>query len=133
VRANAFQELTAADVMSDVVLAIPQGMSVRGAARLMAEAGACAAPVTDARGRCVGLLLASDVLRWVADGEWAGPEIACFWTEWQMDAAAGGTTVGRRMTADPPAVTPDAPSPRDGSAPGGGERERRRTGAGGRV
>ena len=110
-RAKRFHELTPADVMSDVGFAIPEGMSVRGAARLMAEAGACAAPVTDAGGRYIGLLLASDVLRWVADGEPTGPDTACFWSEWQMDAAVGAATVGRRRTVDPPVVTPDAPLP----------------------
>lgn len=105
---KAFDELTVADVMRRGVVAVPEAMSLRGAARVMAAAGAGAAPVTDARGRCVGLLLASDVLRWVADGGGAGPGTACYWSEWQMGTPGGGE-VGRRMTADPPAVTPDAP------------------------
>jgi CBS domain-containing protein len=101
-------ELTAADVMRGGVVAIPAVLSLRDAPRVMADAGACAAPVTDDRGRCVGLLHASDVLRWVADGGATRPEPVGLWSEWQV-AAPGAGEVGRRMSLLPPAVSPDAP------------------------
>lgn len=103
-----FDELTAADAMRGGVVTIPITLSLRGAAWVMAEAGACAAPVIDARGRCVGLLHASDVLRWVAEAEVMNPDPGGFWSDWQL-AAPGAGEVGRRMTPAPPAVPSDAP------------------------
>ena len=103
-----FGDLTAGDVMRADVAAIPDGLSLRSAARLMASSGSCAAPVTDALGRCVGLLLASH-LRSVADGDGAGSNAACYWTEWQMGSPDGAGEVRRRMIAPPPVVTADAP------------------------
>ena len=51
---------TAADLMSPTVVTIPQDMSLRGAARLLAQADVSGAPVVDAAGRCVGVLSARD-------------------------------------------------------------------------
>lgn len=106
---RAFDELTAADVMRPDVAAIPDALTLREAALVMAEGGTCAAPVTDARGRCVGLLLASHVLRWAADGGGEAAGAAGYWADWQMAVPGGAAEVRRRMAAPPPAVTADAP------------------------
>jgi hypothetical protein len=103
---KAFDELTAADVMQGGVVAIPATLSLRGAARVLAEAGACAAPVTDSQGRCVGLLRAADIPHRVADQGVPNPEPVGFWSEWQMDAPAGETD--GRMPPAPQAALPDA-------------------------
>jgi hypothetical protein len=78
-----FRALTAGDVMSRAVVVLPRGMSVAGAARLLSERQLSVAPVIDAPGRCVGVLAATDLLRWAADGDRAGEEgpapTECVW------------------------------------------------------
>ncbi len=56
-------DLTAADLMSRDVTAIPENMSLKGAARLLRNARISGAPVVDAAGRCIGVLSAADFLR----------------------------------------------------------------------
>ena len=56
--------LTAADLMSRDVVAIPQEMSLRAAAHLLAQAAISGAPVVDSEGRCVGVLSATDFIHW---------------------------------------------------------------------
>jgi len=55
--------LTAADLMSRDVIAIPENMSLKGAARLLRNARISGAPVVDAAGRCIGVLSAGDFVR----------------------------------------------------------------------
>jgi CBS domain-containing protein len=43
-------------------------MSLRSAARLLVRAGISGAPVVDASGRCIGVLSASDFVRWTEEG-----------------------------------------------------------------
>lgn len=102
-RTKAFHELSAADAVRRGVV-IPKHMTHRGAAGLMAEGRA------DARGRCAGLLLAADLVRWLADGRPAGPEPASVWSEWQMKVPEAGNRreVRRRMNPEPPTVAPDS-------------------------
>ncbi|HJZ56651.1 MAG TPA: CBS domain-containing protein [Gemmataceae bacterium] len=109
-RAKAIHELTAADVMRRGVV-VPKEMTLRGAARLMAEGRVGAAAVTDARGRCAGLLLAAALVRWLADGRPAGPDPASVWSEWQMTVPEAGTgdEVRRHMNPEPLTVAPDTP------------------------
>jgi CBS domain-containing protein len=109
-RTNDFHKLTAADVMGRGVV-IPKHMTLRSAARMMAEGRVGAAAVTDARGRCVGLLLAAALVRWLADGSRVGPDPASVWSEWQMSVPEAGNRdeVRRHMTTEPPTVTPDTP------------------------
>jgi CBS domain-containing protein len=57
-------DLTADDLMTDAVVTLPEAMSLREAARLLAEASVHGAPVVDAEGRCVGVLSVSDLARW---------------------------------------------------------------------
>ena len=60
-----FVELTAADVMSREVIAVPKHLSLRAAARLLSGSHISGAPVVDHTGRCVGVLSTSDFVAWV--------------------------------------------------------------------
>jgi CBS domain-containing protein len=102
-----FLSLTAQDLMSREVVTIPREMSLRSAAHLLAQAEISGAPVVDAQGRCVGVLSATDILRWV-EGEapaaapsFAQPSTVC--SEWQVidPEALPVEEVGSYMTADP--------------------------------
>lgn len=57
-------ELTAADLMSEELLMISHSMSLREAARVLAQAQISGAPVVDAGERLVGVLSATDFIRW---------------------------------------------------------------------
>jgi len=61
---KSFFELTAADLASERVITVESGMSLRAAARLLAEARVRGAPVVDTDGRCVGVVSVSDLARW---------------------------------------------------------------------
>lgn len=61
---TALLNLTAADVMSASVVAIPEEMSLRGAAYLLSQAAVTGAPVVNAQGRCVGVISATDFVQW---------------------------------------------------------------------
>src|SRR4051812_20456478 len=87
---------------------VPKDMTLRGAARLMAEGRVGAAAVTDARGRCAGLLLAAALVRWLADGS-RRPEPVSVWSEWQMTVPDVGDEVRRHMISEPLTVAPDTP------------------------
>jgi CBS domain-containing protein len=69
-----FLALTAGDLMSQPVKIIPQGMSLRAAARVLFDANISGAPVVDASGRCVGVLSTTDFVRWAAKQNHKGPE-----------------------------------------------------------
>ena len=56
-------DLTAADLMSRDVVTSPEEMSLRGAARLLVNAGISGAPVMDAGGRCTGVRMAGSSMR----------------------------------------------------------------------
>jgi CBS-domain-containing membrane protein len=55
--------LTADDLMTRDVVRVPEGMSLRDAARLLLRNHVGGAPVVDAQGRCVGVVSAIDFLR----------------------------------------------------------------------
>jgi CBS-domain-containing membrane protein len=102
---------TAGDLMSRRVVAIPQGMSLRAAAGLLAKERISGAPVVDETGRCVGVLSASDFVKWAQDG---GPEkgvrftaAQCFCSEWQVVDLTflPPDEVRWHMTADPVMVS----------------------------
>ena len=62
--------LTAADLMMSPVVTIPEGTSLRDAARLLHRSNITGAPVVDAQGRCLGVLSSSDfVTRAREEGE----------------------------------------------------------------
>jgi len=72
--------LTAEDVMSREVVTIPRQTSLENAARLLRRADVSGAPVVDEADRCVGVLTATDFLRWAEKGgadQSAGPAAAC--------------------------------------------------------
>jgi CBS-domain-containing membrane protein len=105
--------LTAGDLMSRDVVVVPQEMSLRAAAHLLARASISGAPVVDAKGRCVGVLSATDFVRW-ADKPPAVPRrlAVCvpMFAEWEiMDVdLLPEDQVRAFMTADPVTVPPSA-------------------------
>jgi CBS domain-containing protein len=56
--------LTAADLMTTPVMTIPQGASLREAARLLCGSDISGAPVVDLHGRCIGVLSSRDFVTW---------------------------------------------------------------------
>src|SRR5262245_58965485 len=78
--------LTARDLMSTEVVAVPQEMSLQGAARLLSRWSISGAPVVDAEGRCVGVLSASDFLSWAEQDEDARKVAhpGCMVSAWQV-------------------------------------------------
>jgi CBS-domain-containing membrane protein len=105
--------LTAADVMSRDVLAIPRQMSLRAAAHQLVQAHVSGAPVVDEGGRCVGVLSTTDLARWLDGGQAARPAGTprCFCSDWQVIDPEGlpPDPVSRYMTADPVTATTDTP------------------------
>ena len=101
-------ELTAADLMSRDLTTIPEKMPLRGAARLLRRAGVSGAPVVDARGRCVGVLSATDFLRRAEDED--HPHHSGLHSEWEVIEVAevGADDVRTYMTRDLVKAAPDA-------------------------
>jgi len=100
---------TAADLMSATLVMVPQEMSLKSAAHLLAQAGVSGAPVVNSDGRCVGVLSATDFVHWM-DREHGGPT-ACAaspasWVARPMGAAGElpGQAVRDYMTHDPVTV-----------------------------
>lgn len=56
--------IVAADLMSRDIVLVPKEMSMRGAARLLDRAKVSGAPVLDDDGRCIGVISATDFLRY---------------------------------------------------------------------
>jgi CBS-domain-containing membrane protein len=86
-------QLTAEDLMSREVLVIPQHMSLRSAAHLLAQGRVSGAPVVDAEGRCVGVLSAADLVHWLDRGKQAARRrregASCVCCDWQLNALEG--------------------------------------------
>ena len=73
--------------MSASLIMVPEEMSLKGAAHLLAEAAVTGAPVVNKQGQCVGVLSATDFLHWM-DRDHRGP-VACaaspsFSAPWQL-------------------------------------------------
>lgn len=104
--------LCASDLMSPEVLLIPREMSLKGAARMLARAGVTGAPVVDASGRCIGVLSATDYMRWV-ESERKAPlpqeSAECMCKPWQIPEGVleEAGCVERCMTRDPVLVGPN--------------------------
>lgn len=102
--------LTAADIMSDNVVMLPQEMSLQGAARLLARVRVTGAPVVDDHGHCIGVLSATDFMHWVEKDD--DPmksasihESVC--KPWEIPEGTIPTcTVSDFMTRDPVLVAP---------------------------
>jgi CBS domain-containing protein len=109
---QSFLNLTAAEVMSQTVVAIPQAMSLQGAARLLSRSGITGAPVVDSEGRCAGVISSTDFVAWAEKGEGAAKKasgFACeFHSPWQMMDidSLPKDQVSQYMTRDPVTVSP---------------------------
>jgi CBS-domain-containing membrane protein len=104
--------LTAADLMSPMVLIIPENMSLQGAAHMLAQAHISGAPVVNQDGQCVGEISAHDFIALVDKGTRAAKQPAkkeCFCSAWQIEAheQLPEDVVRNYMTADPVTVLPD--------------------------
>ena len=62
--AEPLAHLTAEDVMQREVITIPHDLPLREAARLLSREQIGGAPVVDGAGRCIGVLSATDFVRW---------------------------------------------------------------------
>jgi len=103
--------LTAGDLMSREVVAIPQHLSVRKAARLLSDAKVSGAPVIDGLGVCVGVLSATDFVHLAeADRPATRVKNQCVCSEWQVVEVENLPTdeVSCFMTPDPVTVRPSA-------------------------
>jgi len=100
-----FASLTAADLMTPDVTAIPRHLSLRSAARMLAQARVSGAPVIDGTGTCVGVISATDFVHWAKGGPHRRlpeqPECVC--ADWQVieSEELPAEEVGSFMTADP--------------------------------
>jgi CBS domain-containing protein len=105
--------LTAGDLMSPATVVVPQEMSLPGVARLLSRARVTGAPVIDPEGRCIGVISATDFLRWAEHGRPPRPPRLALeeaFSGWEIaDEDLPDEAVRRYMTADPvtaaPAVT----------------------------
>ncbi len=108
-----YRKLVARDLMAKVIVAVPQHMSLCGAARLLSRAEVSDAPVIDANGRCVGDLAASAFVPVAASapGTKAGAFRECAWSDWQIleDGADRNEEVCEHMSVIPPLVGPETP------------------------
>lgn len=109
-----FLALTAADLMTHDVVRIPKEMSLRSAAHTLARHNITGAPVVDSRGRCVGVISATDFLRWAEDDQPETPKLSpsstCVCSDWQVVDLEEIPTdaVSTYMTPDPVMVEPAA-------------------------
>ncbi|MBY0524550.1 MAG: CBS domain-containing protein [Gemmataceae bacterium] len=110
------QTLTAAEVMSRTVAAIPEEMPLREAARLLEREQISGAPVVDHNGRCVGVLSAMDFVHWaVKEGKPPAPgghwEAGRVCSEWQIvdPEALPRDEVRRFMSPDLVTAEPTTP------------------------
>jgi len=105
-----FVTLTAADIMSHDVVAIPRHLSLRKVAHLLSKAHVTGAPVIDGRGVCVGVISATDFVE-AADADPCPStcDSTCVCSEWQVIEVENlpADEVGLYMTPDPVTVTPD--------------------------
>jgi CBS-domain-containing membrane protein len=84
--AKPLRALTAADLMKQPVVTIPQEMTLRSAAGLLQREQISGAPVIDSAGRCVGVLSATDFMKSAAregKGKVPCPNEPCF-SDWQV-------------------------------------------------
>ena len=105
-------KLTAAELMSDPVVMIPEEMSLRKAAHLLILNRISGAPVVDPWGACIGVLSATDFIRW-ADGALTAallrePVTETYTQSWMVEPdCVPEYPVRKYMTTDPVTVGPD--------------------------
>jgi CBS domain-containing protein len=105
-------KLTAADLMSDPVVMVPEEMSLRKAAHLLILNHISGAPVVDPFGMCIGVLSATDFIRWADDGPSVAlmrqPSTETFTPSWMIEPErVPEYPVRKYMTTDPVTVDPD--------------------------
>lgn len=91
-------ELIAGDLMSRNLVTVCEGMPLRDAAQLLIRASVHGVPVTDAGGRCVGVLSMTDVARWGVKRATpqTPPPVACTFQE-RHQGRGGQTTILCRL------------------------------------
>jgi CBS-domain-containing membrane protein len=112
-----FFGLTAEDLMSREVIAIPQDTSLPVATQMLAQAQIGGAPVVDQQGRCVGVFSRADLARRTQLEQRAArmaPGVpGCVCSDWEVVEHAWDTlpadAVSWYMTADPVLVQPSTP------------------------
>jgi CBS-domain-containing membrane protein len=99
--------LTAAELMSQAVVMVPQEMTLQGAAHLLSQAHVSGAPVVDSEGRCVGVLSATDFVHWAEKGPRPSRPNQAAVCSWQIVEAESlpQEAVRHYMTTDPVTVT----------------------------
>jgi CBS-domain-containing membrane protein len=112
--ASPILDLTAEEIMSRDLITIPDKMSLRAAAHLLAESHVSGAPVADDTGRCVGVLSATDLVQWLDRGDQAakrGPTASrgycCEWEVIELGALPADA-VSCHMTTNLVTARPDA-------------------------
>ena len=105
--------LLARDLMTRKVVTVPPGMPVTSLARLLADRGISAVPVTDALGRLLGIVTEADLLRRLAAAEdppqgWLGSVFRNANRLAEQYAKTHGRTAQDIMTTDVVTVGPDA-------------------------
>jgi len=84
-------EMTAADLMSRDLITISRHMTLHGAAHRLSQSHVSGAPVVDDDGRCVGVLSATDLVRWLDVGCPQPGRSGCqkgeYHSPWQMPEA----------------------------------------------
>lgn len=88
--------LKAADLMSRDVVTVPEGMSLRAAARLLFQNQISGAPVVDASGRCTGVLSAADFVRWAEEAGHGAEDVPLPACPYQVK--------GRLLTGEPAVI-----------------------------
>ena len=106
--------LTAADLMSQPVVVLPDHLSLRGAAEKLLEARVHGAPIVNGDGKCIGVLSSLDFLGWVRKGKGIGTEAETannYFNPWRIvdPGELPEDSVTRYMTPDPVTVAPDTP------------------------
>ena len=100
--------LTAADLMISPVVTIPEGTSLRDAARMLSRSNITGAPVVDSAGRCIGVLSSSD---FVTQAGAEGEEVSFIapWGEMISVEDSPDCEIRHYMTVQPVTVLPTAP------------------------
>jgi CBS-domain-containing membrane protein len=104
--------LTAADLMSPTVVTVPQDMSLRAAAHLLAQSDVSGAPVIDSDGRCIGVISARDFVTWAERGPEATGDARsdkeCYCSDWRVvpSESLPAELVRSYMTGDPVIAAP---------------------------
>jgi CBS domain-containing protein len=100
--------LTAAELMISPVVTIPQGTSLREAARLLHRSNISGAPVVGPDGRCIGVLSSSDFVTW-AGAEGNDISFLAPWGEMISIEESPDEEIRNYMTVQPVAVEPTTP------------------------